>query len=189
MVAAGFVVHPRFMWLLALNARDYDAALDILGDWEKEGYDSKWAYRPKATYYAMTYQLAGMPDLALPQLHTARARIEQEMELDAEDPRFWIALGEVLALLGEAEAATDLGRQVVALLPRSMDATHRPVFRLGAIMIFVAAGDHDSAIEELDDYLSAPGEWSIEGLLPDPRLDPIRDDSRFLALVEKHGRQ
>ena len=189
MVATGLVIQPRFMWLVALNARDYDAALDILGDWEEEGYDSFWAYRPKATYYAMTYQLAGMTDLAAPYLQAARARIEQEMEDSSEDPRLLIALAEVLAQLSEADSATDLARQVLALLPASTDATHRPKFRLGAIMVLVAAGDHGSAIEELDVYLSAPGEWSIEGLFPDPRLDPIRDDRRFQALVEKYKRR
>jgi len=189
MLAAGLIVQPRHMWLVAINARDYDAALDILGDWEDEAYDSFWAYRPKATYYAMTYQLAGMSDLAKPQLRAARAIIEKELELSSEDPRLLIALGEVLALLGEAESATDLAQQVVALLPAATDATYRPAFRLGAIMIFVAVGAHDSAIDQLDVYLSAPGKWSIEGLLPDPRLDPVRDDRRFQALVEKYKRQ
>jgi hypothetical protein len=31
--------------------------------------------------------------------------------------------------------------------------------------------------------------WSLEGLLPDPRLDSIRNDTRFAALVEKHRRR
>jgi len=55
-------------------------------------------------------------------------------------------------------------------------------------MLLLAVGDYDSAITELDAYLSAPGEWSIEGLLPDPRLDPIRSDPRFQELVEKYQR-
>ena len=43
------------------------------------------------------------------------------------------------------------------------------------------------AIDLLDDYLGTRGAaWTIEGLLPDPRLDPIRDNPRFVALVEKH---
>ncbi len=42
----------------------------------------------------------------------------------------------------------------------------------------------------LDEYLGSRGAaWTIEGLLPDPRLDPIRDDPRFLAVVEKHRRR
>ena len=48
--------------------------------------------------------------------------------------------------------------------------------------------DFNRAIEELERYLAAPGLWSIEGLLPNPTLDPIRDDPRFQALVERYGR-
>jgi hypothetical protein len=49
--------------------------------------------------------------------------------------------------------------------------------------------DIDRALRELDDCLSKPGRWSIEGLLADPRLDPILGDPRFAALVEKHARK
>ena len=114
---------------------------------------------------------------------------EREREVNSEDPRLLIALGEVLALLGEADSAIDVARQAMVLLPTATDAVGRPKFRLNAIMVSVAAGDYDSALDELDAYLSSPGEWSIEGLLPDPRLDPIRDDRRFQALVEKYKRQ
>jgi len=62
-------------------------------------------------------------------------------------------------------------------------------FYLNAIMVFVAAEDYDAAIEAFDVFLAAPVFWSVEGLLPDPRLDPIRDDTRFQALVEKYRRQ
>ncbi len=64
-----------------------------------------------------------------------------------------------------------------------------PQIQIDAIIrVFAPAGAADAAIEELDAYLSAPGLWSIEGLLPDPRLDSIRDDPRFEALVEKFAR-
>jgi hypothetical protein len=49
-------------------------------------------------------------------------------------------------------------------------------------------GATELAVEQLDEYLSGPGVWSIDGLLRDPDFDLIRDDKRFLALVEKHTR-
>ena len=76
----------------------------------------------------------------------------------------------------------------MALSPTSRQATSGTALHLNAILIFVAAGDFDVAIDELDAYLASPAEWSIEGLVPDPRLDPIRDDPRFMALVEKYSR-
>ena len=42
---------------------------------------------------------------------------------------------------------------------------------------------------ELDAYLAGPGWLSIEDLLVDPRLDPIREDPRFSTVVEKYRRQ
>ncbi len=48
---------------------------------------------------------------------------------------------------------------------------------------------HDRAIELLDEYFATPIGWTIEGLSPDPRLDPIRDHPGWLALVEKCNRQ
>jgi hypothetical protein len=54
---------------------------------------------------------------------------------------------------------------------------------------FIPAGDHDRAIELLDEHLATPVGWTIEGLSHDPRLDPIREHPGWLALVEKYKRQ
>ncbi|MGI9259401.1 MAG: hypothetical protein ACR2QQ_11230 [Gammaproteobacteria bacterium] len=60
---------------------------------------------------------------------------------------------------------------------------------MDAVRVLAMAGDTASAIEQLDAYLADEGFWSIEGLLPDPRLDPVREDPRFLELVEKYRRE
>ena len=51
------------------------------------------------------------------------------------------------------------------------------------------AGDVSAAVTQFELMLSEPGYSSLEALLPDPRLDAIRDDPRFQALVEKYKRQ
>jgi len=184
-------VQTVWAWRALIYGRNYDVALEVLDDWETEVYVSRrrHEYRPIDTYYAVTYRLAGMPELAVPRLRAARATIERQLEISPEDPVLLVALGEVLAELGESDSATDLARRAMELLPSSIAIELRPDIHLNAIMLFVAAGDYASAIKELDAYLSAPGQWSIEGLLPDPRLDPIRDDPRFQAVAENHRRQ
>jgi hypothetical protein len=77
------------------------------------------------------------------------------------------------------------------MLPRAKDAYLSLIHQLDAVIrVFIRAGAVAEAIAQLDDYLGTRGAaWTIEGLLPDPRLDPIRDEPRFVALVEKHRRR
>ena len=75
------------------------------------------------------------------------------------------------------------------LLPRELDGTTGRVLQLDAVLrVFVPAGEYDSAIQNLEEYLANPGEWSIEGLAGDPRLASIVNDPRFASLLETYGR-
>lgn len=178
-----------FGWLAALYARDYETALDYLDDWEIEVFNTIDAFSPTASHYGITYRLAGRPDQAEEQFRLAKAQIEAALVKDPEDPRLLVALGEVLAGLGEHDVAIDAARKAMALLPKSQDALSGSEIQINAIVrVLAPAGEAGTAIELLDDYLAAPGQFCIEGLLPDPRLDPIRDDPRFVALVEKYQR-
>ena len=78
----------------------------------------------------------------------------------------------------------------MALMPRSRDATQGPDYQLDVITgVFAPLGDVEATVAELDVYLSAQAIFTIEGVLPDPRLDPVRDDPRFQALVERYRRR
>jgi hypothetical protein len=98
-----------------------------------------------------------------------------------------IAAGEALVGLGRAEEAVATARRAIALVPSSRDAFDGPVFLLdAALRVFLPAGANDSALDALDAYLAGAGNWSIEGLLSDAELDPVRADPRFEALVQKY---
>ena len=165
-------------WIVAVYEQDYELALQVLDNWGSDPYDYVVNYAPKASFYGVTYQLAEQPEQAKLQFETARTQLEAPLETYPEDSRIYIALGEVLAGLGEREEAIRAARRAMELLPTSKDAYWGRTYQIDAIIrVFVPAGDFDSALQELDNYLGARGaRWSIEGLLPDPRLDPIRDD-------------
>jgi tetratricopeptide (TPR) repeat protein len=183
-------VGTSLLWRVALYQRDYQGALNHLDGWPHEVNAFQWMYVPKTSYYGVTYRLAGQIKLAEKHFRSARDHLETALEKDPEDVRLYISLGEAMAGLGKREAAVNLALQAMDLMPASKDAVAGPHVQQDCIVrILIPAGDYDAAIDHLDNYLSGPGHWSIEGLLPDPRLDPIREDPRFLALVEKYRRE
>jgi hypothetical protein len=59
---------------------------------------------------------------------------------------------------------------------------------MGAAEVFAITGDDDAVLEELDQYLSGPGEWSVEAVAVFPRYKALHDDPRFQELMERHRR-
>jgi hypothetical protein len=92
-----------------------------------------------------------------------------------------------MAGLDDPDAALGNARQAIELLPASADLRQWARYEL-ITHVLAPAGLNDDAIEQLDAHLTEPGQWSIEGLLPDPRLNPIRGDPRFQDLVDKYRR-
>jgi len=175
-------------WTAAFHEREYDSAIDYLDDWQVEV--EGWRGLPGSSYYGITHQFAGQPELAEPYLVTAREELEEALDREPDNAFFQIYLAEVLVHLGDSESAIRMARESIDLLPASRDALLGPFIQVSAaVKVFLPAGEYEAAIRELDLLFSAPSPWSIEGLSTDPRIDPIRDDPRFQELVEKYRRQ
>jgi DNA-binding winged helix-turn-helix (wHTH) protein len=98
-------------------------------------------------------------------------------------------LGEALVGVGEVEAGLEIGTQVLEIADARHDVIITSIARLEIITrVLIPAGRYESAISELDRYLSEPGPWSIEGLMHHPLVRPIRDEPGFLDLADKHKR-
>ena len=178
---------PFLRWRAAIYEQDYAEALEVLDNWGSDFHENPLTYVPIASWYGVTQQLAGQPEEAERQFQVARVQVEEKLKTTADDPRVYVAYGEALAGLSEEDAAIVAGRRAIELHQTGYRGS---AFRLDVIVrVYIPAKAIDTAIAELDAYLAAPGVYSIEGLLPDPRIDPIRDDPRFQALVEKYRRK
>ncbi len=98
-----------------------------------------------------------------------------------------IQLAKVLAYLGEKDAALAETRRATELLPESKDAFGGPEITAGVAEVHTILGDNDRAIEILDGLLSRPSAVTVQGLKINPIWDPLRNDPRFQALLNKHG--
>jgi len=180
-------------WLAAIYARNTELALRFLDNWDGEvdiGVGGG-VYKPKSLYYGITYRLGDKPEFAESNLEAARALIERMIDENPEDFRFQLALAEILANTADHEGARRVADQAMEMMPPTRDGVAgRNVQSEMIIGVFAVIQDDERLLRELDDYLRHPGGFmSIEGLLPDPRLDFIRDDPRFVALVEKYKRR
>lgn len=177
-------------WLASLYQRDFDASCKLLDRWQAQIFGWPWSHVSLASAYGVTYDLAGRHDESRQKMSEGLAMVEEALAASRDDPRLFIAKGEAHAILGDRDEAVRAAQQAMAMRPRSVDVYSSLILQIDSVMrILVRAGAFDEAIAYLDDYLETRGgSWSIEGLLPDPRLDPIRDDQRFQDVVEKHRR-
>jgi len=184
-------------WLVAIFDHDYDKALSVLaaspGDLILDGGLPN-SRTPKALLYARTQALAGHAEEARRAFEAvagdAKERLERQLE---DDPNvtysLTLALAEARVGVGQQELAREAARAAHDILSKTSDALAASDMRLAYVVrVLVPLGDKEEALRELDAYLSEPGVWSIEGLLGDPRLDPLRATAGFGALVAKHHR-
>jgi tetratricopeptide (TPR) repeat protein len=175
-------------WLLGILEQDFDAVISFLDEMP----DDVLFTGTRARFYATTYQLAGQPDLAEPYFETAKEQLEQlvaDQNWPDEKSRRLMELAQVTAGLGDFDEARRLAEESMAMKFPDEPIVTKPLLSGAALDVFIPAGDHVRAIELLDEHFATPLGWTIEGLLHDPRLDPIRDEPEFLALVEKYKRQ
>lgn len=98
----------------------------------------------------------------------------------------WRFLGWYSAKLGDYDTAIEAAEKAVQLLPISEDAFAGPDVLQTLAEVYLLAGQHEKAIEQLDQRLSVPSELSVPVLRLDPFWDPLRNHPGFRALLEKH---
>jgi serine/threonine-protein kinase len=95
-------------------------------------------------------------------------------------------LGQVLAGLGKRKEALIHAERAVELIPVEKDAMVGADLIERQAMTCSLIGENDRAIDLIDYLLKNPSQLQYQTVLVDPMWDPLRDNPRFQALLEKY---
>src|SRR6266481_1703449 len=174
-------------WLLMLQ-RKLPEALQVVQKFRGETlFNTTTAPCPKALLEGEIYRLQGDEAKARTAFEHARVVSEQLLREAPDDPARHGQHGLILAALGEKQEAIAEGKRAVELVPESQDAFDGPLGTAALAQIYTLTGESDEAFRLLDHLFTVPSHLTIPMLKLDPVWDPLRQDPRYQALIDKYG--
>jgi tetratricopeptide (TPR) repeat protein len=164
-----------------------EEALAVLAEADLDWVLTKMWARPRSLLEAFAYRAMGRTQDAVRSFEDARAILENQVETHPYDPRFFSSLALSYAGLDRPEEALDAGAKAVALLPVREDAYYGLTFLWDLTAVHAMTGEVEQAVQGLENLLTVPSWMSGPWLNGDFRLDPIRGDPRFHALLERYA--
>ena len=183
--ADGLVTSTR-VWVLSLG-QNYPEALRVLEEFRGEVLNAYNGPTPKAFLEALLYHCLGDQSKAVTAMKYARVVTERLVSENPANASRHALLGQVLALLGEKDAAIAEGKRAAQLLPESQDAYDGPQIIAALAGIYTWVGESDEAFRLLDHLLQVPNGVTVPLLKLDPGWEPLRHDARFQALIDKYS--
>jgi serine/threonine-protein kinase len=181
----GFVTYSRVQLLML--QRKFPEALAVLNQLSPGLRDLRYDDKPREFFEGAIYTFLNDKEKARSAFEQARPIAEQSLREAPNNAFRHALLGQILAGLGEKEAAIAEGKRAVDLLPESEDALEGPKATLELAKIYTWTGETDQALLLLDHSLSSPSGITVSSLKIDPVWDPLRSDPRFQALLSKYG--
>ncbi|MEJ2703614.1 MAG: hypothetical protein P8Z79_14345, partial [Sedimentisphaerales bacterium] len=142
------------------------------------------------------YMIRGQAYDELGQTRRARhfydsARIILDTRIDhgstvAED---FTTRGRIYALSGDTASALRIAGKGYHMLPMARDAIAGAAVAEDYAKVLALTGHPTEAISILDTLLSAPSHLTLVNIKQDAAWDPIRDNPRFQALIEKYEKR
>jgi TolB-like protein/Flp pilus assembly protein TadD len=184
---SGVVTWARF-WLLTLQRR-FPEALAVVEKFPGETLTqpNTTAPAPKALLKGTIHMLDGEITNSRTEFEQARVVSEKLLREAPEDPGRHAQHGLILAALSRKQEAIAEGKRAVELLPESQDAFDGPQCTASLAQIYAWTGESDEAFRLVDHLLGIPNGLTIPMLKLDPGWDPLRNDPRFHALIEKYA--
>ena len=168
--------------------RRFAEALQLVEKMPKETVHGEGtAPTPKAFFEGILHFMLGEKDKARADFERARVIVEESVRDVPDDASRHAQLGAIFAGLGRKEEAIREGKRAVELLPESKDAFDGPQVTIALAQIYCWTGEKEQALQLIERSLSTPNGINVPLLKLDPVWDPIRDDPRFKALIDKHS--
>jgi DNA-binding winged helix-turn-helix (wHTH) protein/tetratricopeptide (TPR) repeat protein len=183
------IPRPIMRWMAAIFERNFESALAALDAWHEEAWRDGRRYFSHDGLQATTFELTGRPARAGEGWQRALAHVEGVLDQNPDYPDARMARAEALARAGDPATAVAEAHRVIEHFEAAGDRISAAEHRLDAVRrVFAPTGALDDALAGLERYLAEPGMWSVEGLVADPRLEPLRGDPRFVGLVDRYRR-
>src|SRR5437762_7754054 len=174
-------------WILTLE-RKFPEALQVLEQFRGETmFTTTTAPAPKTLLQGLIHLLQGDKTKAQPELEHARRISEKLLREAPEDSTRHAQHGLILAALGQKQEAIAEGKRAVELLPESQDALDGPHATANLAQIYAWTGEFDEAFRLLDHLFAVPSNLTVPMLKLDPAWDPLRQDPRYQALIDKYS--
>jgi tetratricopeptide (TPR) repeat protein len=134
------------------------------------------------------YVMMGEPERARETCEVAREQLEAALAARPNNEGILNRLGWTYALLGQRDKAVRAaGEQAVAVRPVSRDPVVDPFRIVNLASIYAWVGEHDEALDRIEDELSEPSGLTVALLRLQPDWDPLRNHPRFQEILEKYG--
>ena len=117
----------------------------------------------------------------------SKGYVEKYLSLAPDEAKRHSRLAQILAWLGEKDAAISEAKRATELLPESVDAFDGPMATQALAEVYVIVGEYDKALDLIDGLLSRPSGLTVALLKISPVMDPVRNNPRYLALLQKYG--
>jgi len=161
---------------------------DALKQYDKiEAVNTQFNYLPAEMLKAQVYKYKNDQEQAKTYYKKALQIVNQKVKEDPEDSRYHSSLGIIYAGLGQKENALRSSQRGIELLPVSKEAWRGSFREYDMAIIYTMVGEEGKAIEILDELLSRPTDFSVPMIKLNPIWDPIRNNPRFISLLEKHS--
>jgi eukaryotic-like serine/threonine-protein kinase len=177
----GLVTFAR-MQLLLLE-RKFADALAVL---KQSAQDASHFDKPRELFEGAIYTFLNDKEEARSAFERGRSIAEKALRESPDDASRHVTLGLILAGLGQKQLAIAEGKRAVDLLPESQDALDGPKMTVALAQIYAWTGESDQALQLLDRSLSTPNGVTVPSLRLDPIWEPLRNDPRFQALIDKY---